>query len=143
MLNLRRCLLFSVVTLVTVITPMVRTISIVKHVPHEEDSYGNLVVRKAYNLIPGLKRMRAKSPAVGKDFVSAVVTGLSSEMIGTGMMASSLVSLVNWFLSSLEHLIPIEVVEWLLGRHLVQQDVMNVEMIARNFMQIYNAWTRL
>ena len=45
----------------------------------------NAVFRKAYSLIPSLKKLRASSPAVGKDFVSAVVTGLSSETIGTGL----------------------------------------------------------
>ena len=58
------------------------------------------------------------------------------------MIATSIVTLTSWFLSSLEHLVPIEIVEWMLGRKLIQQDVMNVEMIVRNFVQIYAAWSR-
>ena len=69
------------------------------------------------------------------------VTGLSSEMIGTGLMANTLVSMVTMLLSSVEHLVPLELVEWWLGRKLVQQDVMNVELIVRNTVQIYVAWT--
>ena len=69
--------------LVTV--PAVFPLSIVKYVPMEEESYTNTIYRKAYNLVPGLKRLRAKSPAEGKDFVSAVVTGLSAEFVGTGV----------------------------------------------------------
>ena len=52
--------------------PAVLPLSIVKYVPMEEESYTNTIYRKAYNLVPGLKRLRAKSPAEGKDFVSAV-----------------------------------------------------------------------
>ena len=69
--------------LVTV--PAVFPLSIVKYVPMEEESYTNTIYRKAYNLVPGLKRLRAQSPAEGKDFVSAVVTGLSAEFVGTGV----------------------------------------------------------
>ena len=62
-----------------VMTNTVTSISIVRHIPHIdlelEESVSNVVVRKAYNLIPGLKKLRAKSPAVGKDFVAAIVTG--------------------------------------------------------------------
>ena len=65
--------------------PAVLPLSIVKYVPMEEESYTNTVYRKAYNLVPGLKRLRAKSPAEGRDFVSAVVTGLSTEFVGTGV----------------------------------------------------------
>ena len=65
--------------------PAVLPLSIVKYVPMEEESYTNTIYRKAYNLVPGLKRLRAKSPAEGKDFVSAVVTGLSAEFVGTGV----------------------------------------------------------
>ena len=68
-----------------VIVPAVFPLSIVKYVPMEEESYTNTIYRKAYNLVPGLKRLRAKSPAEGKDFVSAVVTGLSAEFVGTGV----------------------------------------------------------
>ena len=57
------------------------------------------------------------------------------------MIASTIVTFVNFFLSSLEHLIPLEIVEWTLGRKLVQQDVMNVEMVVRDCLQIYNAWS--
>ena len=71
-----------------------------------------------------------------------MLSGLSTEMIGTGVMASTVVTFINYFLSSLEHLIPLELVEWMLGRPLVQGDVMNVEMIVRDCMQIYAAWTK-
>ena len=42
----------------------------------------------------------------------------------------------------LAHLIPIEVVEWMLGRKLIMQDVMNVEILVRDVIAIYAAWTR-
>ena len=78
MLTVKNSLLLLLV-MISVMLPLVRSISIVKHIPHldldQDDSMSNVVVRKAYNLIPGLKKLRAKSPAVGKDFVAAVVTG--------------------------------------------------------------------
>ena len=98
--------------------------------------------RKAFSLIPGLRKLRAQTPAVGRDFVSAVVQGLSEEVLGTGVIASTAVPFISWFLSSLANLVPIEVVEYLLGRRLVQQDVMNVERFFRDVTQIYGAWTR-
>ena len=76
--------LYSLLVLIVAVS-MVQSISIVRHIPYEEETMTNAVFRKAYSLIPSLKKLRASSPAVGKDFVSAVVTGLSSETIGTGL----------------------------------------------------------
>ena len=120
------------------------SVSIVRHLPSVEelgDTYSN-TVRKAYSLVPGLRKLRAQTPAVGRDFVSAVVSGLSQEMLGTGVMVTTAVSFISWLLSSLANLVPLEVVEYLLGRRLVQQDVMNVERFVRDITQIYGAWTR-
>ena len=58
------------------------------------------------------------------------------------MIASTIVTFVNFFLSSLEHLVPLEIVEWMLGRKLVQGDGMNVEMVVRDCLQIYSAWSK-
>ena len=84
MLTVKNSLLLLLV-MISVMLPLVRSISIVKHIPHldldQDDSMSNVVVRKAYNLIPGLKKLRAKSPAVGKDFVAAVVTGKYKEFL--------------------------------------------------------------
>ena len=33
-------------------------------------------------------------------------------------------------------------VEWLLGRKLIMQDVMNLEILVRDVLAIYAAWTR-
>ena len=130
------------IQLMLMVLPVVVSISIVRHIPVEEDGLTNAVYRKAYNLVPGLKKLRAKSPAVGKDFVGAVVTGLGSYMdTDMGVVASTAVTLLNWFLSSVAHLVPIEVVEWLLGRPLVQRDVMKVEVLVRDLVQIYSAWS--
>ena len=135
--------MFQLMLMIVLLTiPAVISLSIVKHVPMEEESYTNAIYRKAYNLVPALRKLRARSPAKGKDFVSAVVTGLSAEFVGTGVVASSVIGLTNWFLSSLAHLIPIEVVEWMLGRKLIMQDVMNVEILVRDVLAIYAAWTR-
>ena len=69
------------------------------------------------------------------------MTGLGSYMdTDMGVVASTAVTLLNWFLSSVAHLVPIEVVEWLLGRPLVQRDVMKVEVLVRDLVQIYSAW---
>ena len=95
--------------IVLFIVPTVFSLSIVKYVPMEEESYTNTVYRKAYNLVPGLKRLRAKSPDEGRDLVSAVVTGLSAEFVVTGVVASSVIGLTNFILSFMAHLIPIEV----------------------------------
>nr|ALS05179.1 hypothetical protein [Paracalanus parvus] len=135
--------IFQLMLMIVLIAfPTVFPLSIVKYVPMEEESYTNTVYRKAYNLVPGLKRLRAKSPAEGRDFVSAVVTGLSTEFVGTGVVASSVIGLTSWILSSISHLIPIEVVEWMLGRKLIMQDVMNLEILVRDVVAIYAAWTR-
>ena len=81
MMIVRRGMIVVAVMLM-VMSSLVASISIVRHIPHIdlelEESVSNVVVRKAYNLIPGLKRLRAKSPAVGKDFVAAIVTGTQS-----------------------------------------------------------------
>ena len=120
------------------------SVSIVRHLPSVEelgDTYTN-TVRRAYSLLPGLRKLRAQTPAVGRDFVSAVVSGLSEEVLGTGVMANTAVTFISWLLSSLSNLVPLEVVEYLLGRRLVQQDVMNLERLVRDVTQIYVAWTR-
>ena len=124
--------------------PLCQSISIVRQLPtveELEDTYTN-TVRKAYSLIPGLRKLRAQTPALGRDFVSAVVSGLSQEMLGTGVMVTTAVTFISWLLSSLANLVPLEVVEYLIGRRLVQQDVMNVERFVRDITQIYGAWTR-
>ena len=120
------------------------SVSIVRHLPSVEelgDTYTN-TVRRAYSLLPGLRKLRAQTPAVGRDFVSAVVSGLSEEVLGTGVMANTAVTFISWLLSSLSNLVPLEVVEYLLGRRLVQHDVMNLERLVRDVTQIYVAWTR-
>ena len=120
------------------------SVSIVRHLPSVEelgDTY-TYTVRRAYSLLPGLRKLRAQTPAVGRDFVSAVVSGLSEEVLGTGVMANTAVTFISWLLSSLSNLVPLEVVEYLLGRRLVQQDVMNLERLVRDVTQIYVAWTR-
>jgi len=58
------------------------------------------------------------------------------------VVANSVIGLTSWVLSSIAHLIPIEVVEWLLGRKLIMQDVMNLEILVRDVLAIYAAWTR-
>ena len=124
--------------------PLSPSISIVRRLPtveELEDTYTN-TVWKAYSLIPGLRKLRAQTPALGRDFVSAVVSGLSQEMLGTGVMVTTAVTFISWLLSSLANLVPLEVVEYLIGRRLVQQDVMNVERFVRDITQIYGAWTR-
>ena len=123
---------------------VLESVSIVRHLPSVEelgDTYTN-TVRRAYSLLPGLRKLRAQTPAVGRDFVSAVVSGLSEEVLGTGVMANTAVTFISWLLSSLSNLVPLEVVEYLLGRRLVQQDVMNLERLVRDVTQIYVAWTR-
>ena len=124
--------------------PLSLSISIVRQLPtveELEDTYTN-TVRKAYSLIPGLRKLRAQTPAVGRDFVAAVISGLSSEVLGTGVMATTAVTFISWLLRHLADLVPIEVVEYLLGRRMVQQDVMNVERFVKDLLQIYGAWTR-
>ena len=65
--------MFQLMLMIVLLTiPAVISLSIVKHVPMEEESYTNAIYRKAYNLGPALRKLRARSPAKGKDFVSAV-----------------------------------------------------------------------
>ena len=111
------------------------------------DDFSNLPVLtnkvKAFDMIPELRRMRALSAASGRDFVEAVVGTLSSAVLGKGMVAQSAIYVINWFLSSLSNLVPIEVVEYFMGRPLVIKDVQFVEMFVRDTMEVYDAWSRM
>merc|ERR1712202_114725 len=98
---------------------------------------------KAFDLIPELRRMRALSPAAGKDFVRAVVGALSSAVLGRGFVAKSAIYVINWFLSSLANLVPIEVVQHFMGRTIVMQDVQFVEMVVRDSIEVDGAWSRI
>lgn len=111
------------------------------------DDFSNLPVLtnkvKAFDIIPELRRMRALSAASGRDFVEAVIGTLSSAVLGKGMVAQSAIYVINWFLSSLSNLVPIEVVEYFMGRPLVIKDVQFVEMFVRDTMEVYDAWSRM
>merc|ERR1712243_183399 len=111
------------------------------------DDFSNLPVLtnrvKAFDIVPELRRMRALSAASGRDFVEAVVGTLSSAVLGKGMVAQSAIYVINWFLSSLSNLVPIEVVEYFMGRPLVIKDVQFVEMFVRDTMEVYDAWSRM
>ena len=98
---------------------------------------------KAFDIVPELRRMRALSAASGRDFVEAVVGSLSSAFLGKGMIAKSAVYIIQWFLSSLSNLVPIEVVEYFMGRPLVNKDVQFVEMLVRDTIEVYDAWSSI
>ena len=112
-----------------------------------KDDFSNLPALtnsvKAFDLIPELRRMRALSPAAGKDFVRAVVGALSSAVLGRGFVAKSAIYVINWFLSSLANLVPIEVVQHFMGRTIVMKDVQFVEMVVRDSIEVYGAWSRI
>eukprot|EP00091_Calanus_sinicus_P008322 TRINITY_DN2036_c0_g2_i6.p1 TRINITY_DN2036_c0_g2~~TRINITY_DN2036_c0_g2_i6.p1 ORF type:complete len:150 (+),score=38.72 TRINITY_DN2036_c0_g2_i6:162-611(+) len=114
--------------------------------PVKED-FSNLPVVtnkvKAFDIIPELRKMRALTAASGKHFVEAVVGSLSSAVLGKGIVAKSAIYMINWFLSSLANLVPIEVVEYLMGRSLVMQDVEFVEMVVRDSIEVYEAWSKI
>merc|ERR1711942_57752 len=97
---------------------------------------------KAFDIVPELRRMRALMSASGKDFVEAIVGGLSSAVLGKGVLAQSAIYLINWFLSSLSNLVPMEVVEYFIGRPLVMKDVQFVEMLVSDTVEVYEAWSR-
>merc|ERR1712212_1132090 len=111
------------------------------------DAFSNLPVLtnkvKAFDIVPELRRMRALSAASGRDFVEAVIGSLSSAVLGKGMVAQSAIYVINWFLSSLSELVPIEVVEYLMGRPLVIKDVQFFEMFVRDTIEVYDAWSRI
>merc|ERR1712243_461223 len=111
------------------------------------DDFSNLPVLtnkvKAFDIVPELRRMRALSAASGRDFVEAVVGSLSGAFLGKGMIAKSAIYIINWFLSSLSNLVPIEVVEYFMGRPLVNKDVQFVEMLVRDTIEVYDAWSSI
>jgi len=80
--------------------------------------------------------------ATSTDFVRIAVGALSGAMLGQGLLASGTVYLVNWFLGSLASLLPLEVVEYLLGRHVLLQDVDFIERILIDAVEVYGAWSR-
>ena len=98
---------------------------------------------KAFDIVPELRRMRALSAASGRDFVEAVVGSLSSAFLGKGMIAKSAIYIIQRFLSSLSNLVPIEVVEYFMGRPLVNKDVQFVEMLVRDTIEVYDAWSSI
>ena len=98
---------------------------------------------KAFDIIPELRKMRALTSASGKDFVEAVVGSLSSAVLGRGIAAQSAIYMINWFLSSLSNLVPIEVVEYFMGRPVVMHDVQFVEMVVRDTIEVYEAWSKI
>merc|ERR1739838_334804 len=98
---------------------------------------------KAFDIIPELRKMRALTSASGKDFVEAVVGSLSSVVLGRGIAAQSAIYMINWFLSSLSNLVPIEVVEYFMGRPVVMHDVQFVEMVVRDTIEVYEAWSKI
>ena len=103
----------------------------------------NKVTTKVYDIVPQLRQMRAQTAATGRDFVKAVVGTFSGAVLGKGVFAESVIYLINWFLSSLSNLIPLEVVEYFMGRTLVMRDVQFVELLVRDCIEVYEAWTRL
>ena len=113
------------------------------------DDCSNLPVRtnrikaKVYDMIPQLQRLRAQTAATEGDFVKVVVGTLSSAVLGKSIFADSAIYLINWFLSSLSSLIPLEVVEYFLGRSLVMSDVQMVEVFVRDCIEVYEAWTTI
>eukprot|EP00092_Neocalanus_flemingeri_P096062 GFUD01122265.1.p1 GENE.GFUD01122265.1~~GFUD01122265.1.p1 ORF type:complete len:153 (+),score=16.68 GFUD01122265.1:84-542(+) len=112
-----------------------------------KDDFSNLPALtnsvKAFDIIPELRKLRALSPASGKDFVRAVVGALSSAVLGKGFMAKSAIYFINWFLSSLASLVPIEVVQHFMGRTVVMKDVQFVEMVVRDSIEVYGAWSKV
>merc|ERR1719184_417663 len=114
--------------------------------PVNED-FSNLPVLtnqvKAFDIIPELRKMRAQTSATGKDFVEAIVGSLSSAVLGKGIIAKSAIYIINWFLSSLSNLVPIEVVEYFMGRPVIMKDVQFVEMVVRDTIEVYEAWSRV
>merc|ERR1712168_758353 len=113
--------------------------------PVNED-FSNLPVLtnhvKAFDIVPKLRKMRAQTSATGKDFVEAIVGSLSSAVLGKGIFAKSAIYIINWFLSSLSNLVPTEVVEYLMDRPVVMKDVQFVEMVVRDSIEVYEAWSR-
>ena len=103
----------------------------------------NKVKTKVYDIVPQLRQMRAQTAATEGDFVKAVVGTLSSAVLGKSIFADSAIYLINWFLSSLSSLIPLEVVEYFLGRSLVMSDVQMVEVFVRDCIEVYEAWTTI
>merc|ERR1712025_1478755 len=93
------------------------------------------------SLSSGLKKMRAQSPASSSDFVGAVIEGLSSEALGSGLVAKTILTVLKFFLSNLAAILPVEVVEYFMGRPLLMEDVAFVEVTVRDTLEIYSAWS--
>ena len=93
------------------------------------------------SLSRGLKKMRAQSPASSSDFVGAVIEGLSSEALGSGLVAKTILTVLKFFLSNLAAILPVEVVEYFMGRPLLMEDVAFFEVMVRDTLEIYTAWS--
>merc|ERR1739848_981030 len=100
-----------------------------------------LVRDPSLSLSSGLKKMRAQSPASSSDFVGAIIEGLSSEALGSGLLAKTILTVLKFFLSNLAAILPVEVVEYFMGRPLLMEDVAFFEVMVRDTLEIYSAWS--
>merc|ERR1712212_815927 len=91
------------------------------------DSSPSLPLASDLSLSSGLKKMRAQTPASSSDFVGAVIEGLSSEALGSGLVAKAI--------------LPVEVAEYFMGRPLLMEDVAFFEVMVRDTLEIYSAWS--
>jgi len=97
-----------------------------------------LEVGNSFDLEHRAKQGISLQRATSTDFVRIAVGALSGAMLGQGLLASGTVYLVNWFLGSLASLLPLEVVEYLLGRHVLLQDVDFIERILIDALEVIN-----
>merc|ERR1711936_1461610 len=63
------------------------------------DPSPSLPLASDLSLSSGLKKMRAQTPASSSDF-GAVIEGLSSEALGSGLVAKTILTVLKFFLSN-------------------------------------------
>merc|ERR1712168_876100 len=123
--------------------PLTEKISSVKsHVPEFLKEMLTIKIADSYDLEHKAKQGISLQRATSTDFLRVTVGALSGAVMGQGLLAKGTVYLVNWFLGSLAHLVPMDIVEYLLGRHVVLQDVDFVERMILDILEVYGAWTR-
>merc|ERR1712168_1431954 len=123
--------------------PLTEKISSVKsHVPEFLKEMLTIKIADSYDLEHKAKQGISLQRATSTDFLRVTVGALSGAVMGQGLLAKGTVYLVNWFLGSLAPLVPMDIVEYLLGRHVVLQDVDFVERMILDILEVYGAWTR-
>merc|ERR1719309_1586981 len=82
------------------------------------------------------------SLATGHDFVKVAVGALTEAKVGRGLAARAAVLFLQWLLSSLASLLPMDLINYLVGRKLSMEDVAMAEVILRDSVQVYSTWMK-